>query len=138
MGAQNERFFRSLGSFLEAARNQPERPKLGVGSCTSLAIPCEPRRFRSSEADVNANYVPLQPLSRKPKGGLDMPGGHPSKTSMGQGSQGKGSGTGANTIGGPRKLDGLEVLSNRDKAQHSKARGQDSKAIESEQEIDNG
>jgi hypothetical protein len=65
-----------------------------------------------------------------------MPGGHPSKTSMGQGSQGKGSGSGANTISGPEKLDGLEPLSNRDKAQHSKQRGADSKAIESEQEGD--
>ena len=67
-----------------------------------------------------------------------MPGGHPSKTSTGQGSQGEGSGSGANTMGGPQKLDGLEVLSNRDKAQHSNARGQDSKAIQSEQEIDSG
>jgi hypothetical protein len=63
-----------------------------------------------------------------------MPGGSGSKTSIGQGSPGKGAGTGANSEINPELLGGKQVLSNRDKAQHSAARGQDSKAIEGEQE----
>ena len=65
-----------------------------------------------------------------------MASGSGSRPSMGHVNRAKGTGTGANTIGSPDKLDGKQVLSNRDKAQHSKARGQDSKAIEAEQKQD--
>jgi hypothetical protein len=61
-----------------------------------------------------------------------MPGGHGSKNTIGMGSQGKGSGSGANTIDAT-DLGENQVLSNRDKKQNSGARGQDSKAIESDQ-----
>ncbi|RVB25165.1 hypothetical protein EN918_27145, partial [Mesorhizobium sp. M7A.F.Ca.CA.004.05.1.1] len=50
-----------------------------------------------------------------------------SKKHIGAGSQGKGSGTGAMTVTPKDKLEENQVLSNRDKAQHSKERGLDSR-----------
>ena len=52
---------------------------------------------------------------------------------MGSGSQGKGDGTGAMTELDPEILPENMVLSNRDKAQHSRERGLDSKAVQTEQ-----
>ncbi|MDO1584235.1 hypothetical protein [Rhizobium oryzicola] len=52
---------------------------------------------------------------------------------MGPGSQGKGTGTGAMTDIERDKIPENFVLSNRDKAQHSRERGLDSKAIQTEQ-----
>jgi hypothetical protein len=54
------------------------------------------------------------------------------KKHIGKGAQGKGSGAGANT-NGPAIPDNM-VLSNRDKAEHSRDRGQDSKWVQSEQQ----
>ena len=56
-----------------------------------------------------------------------------SKKHFGPGTQGKGSGTGAQTDVRDEKVEPNMVLSNRDKSQHSKTRGQDSKRIQSEQ-----
>jgi hypothetical protein len=61
-----------------------------------------------------------------------MAAGHGSKTTIGAGSHGKKSGSGANTIEAP-DLGENQILSNRDKAQHSKRRGADSKAVQSDQ-----
>jgi hypothetical protein len=58
------------------------------------------------------------------------------KKHMGAGTQGKGSGTGANTVLPDDKVGPNAVLSNRDKAQHTKSRGQDSKAVQNEQAQD--
>ena len=52
---------------------------------------------------------------------------------MGPGSQGKGDGSGAATIEARGDIGPNQVLSNRDKQQHSKQRGQDSKTIEAQQ-----
>lgn len=51
---------------------------------------------------------------------------------LGPGTQGKGDGSGAMSTR-PQALPDNRVLSNRDKAQHSRERGQDGKWIESEQ-----
>jgi hypothetical protein len=51
------------------------------------------------------------------------------------GSQGKGDGSGAMSSRSPDTPDNA-VLSNRDKAQHSRERGRDGKWIESEQRFD--
>jgi hypothetical protein len=62
-----------------------------------------------------------------------------SKKHMGKGEQGKGSGSGAMTsesVADPL-LGENQVLSNRDKAQHSDERGLDSRAIQNEQRQDN-
>ena len=56
-----------------------------------------------------------------------------SSKSMGAGAQGKGSGTGAMTDVDKSIIPENMVLSNRDKAQHSRERGLDSKTIQSEQ-----
>ena len=56
-----------------------------------------------------------------------------SKTRIGEGSQGKGDGSGAMTHMDLDKIGENDVLSNRDKAQHSRERGLDGKAIKSEQ-----
>ena len=56
-----------------------------------------------------------------------------SKKHFGPGTQGKGSGTGAKTDIRDEKVEPNMVLSNRDKSQHPKSRGQDSKRIQSEQ-----
>ncbi|MDF3150595.1 hypothetical protein P3C58_01230 [Mesorhizobium sp. XAP10] len=59
-----------------------------------------------------------------------------SKKRIGAGSQGKGSGTGAMTVTPKDKLEENKVLSNRDKAQHSKERGLDSRQVATEQHQD--
>ena len=56
-----------------------------------------------------------------------------SKKHFGPGTQGKGSGTGANTDIRAEKVEPNMVLSNRDKSRHPKSRGQDSKRIQSDQ-----
>ncbi|MGA0597399.1 hypothetical protein [Enterovirga sp. CN4-39] len=56
-----------------------------------------------------------------------------SKTHMGPGTQGKGSGTGAMTDLPDGVLEENMVLSNRDKKLHSEERGFDSKAVQTEQ-----
>ncbi|MBP2299828.1 hypothetical protein [Azospirillum picis] len=56
-----------------------------------------------------------------------------SKKHMGSAAQGKGSGTGATTDLPEGSVGDNMILSNRDKAQHSDARGLDSKAIQTEQ-----
>src|SRR4051794_23657851 len=53
-----------------------------------------------------------------------------SKKSIGAGAQGKGTGTGAMTEVPKELLGENQVLSNRDKKQHSDARGQDSKTVQ--------
>lgn len=58
---------------------------------------------------------------------------HASKHTIGPGSQGKGSGTGAMTELPEGILPDNMVLSNRDKAQHSDQRGLDSKNVQTEQ-----
>lgn len=55
------------------------------------------------------------------------------KKHFGKGSQGKGSGSGAMTELEKDAVGENEVLSNRDKKQHSKERGQDGNAIKTEQ-----
>ena len=52
---------------------------------------------------------------------------------MGSGAQGKGGGEGAMTDIDKDKLPENMVLSNRDKAQHSRERGLDSKSVQTEQ-----
>ncbi len=56
-----------------------------------------------------------------------------SRKHMGVGAQGKGSGTGAKTEVPPAAVGENDVLSNRDKAQHSKERGLDNKEVQIEQ-----
>jgi hypothetical protein len=62
-----------------------------------------------------------------------MPGGHGSKRQFKSGIHGKGDGTGAMTEIPKDKIGENMVLSNRDKAQHSDARGLDGKDIQTEQ-----
>jgi len=52
--------------------------------------------------------------------------------------QGKGAGTGGMTNMQDELIGDNEVLSNRDKSQHSRARGQDSKWVQTEQLEDHG
>jgi hypothetical protein len=59
-----------------------------------------------------------------------------SKKHFGPGTQGKGTGTGANTNMRGGKIAPNMVLSNRDKSQHPKSRGQDSKEVQTEQSQD--
>jgi hypothetical protein len=61
---------------------------------------------------------------------------HGDKKHFGKGSQGKGSGAGAMSEVGTDTIGENEVLSNRDKKQHSKDRGQDGNAIKTAQEQD--
>lgn len=56
-----------------------------------------------------------------------------SKTHMGQGSHGKGTGTGAMTELPEGVLEDNMVLSNRDKSRHSDERGLDSRDVQTEQ-----
>jgi hypothetical protein len=58
-----------------------------------------------------------------------------SKTHFGAGSQGKGTGTGAMTDDSivEGRLEENQVLSNRDKSQHTSGRGMDGKGIQTEQ-----
>jgi hypothetical protein len=58
------------------------------------------------------------------------------KKHTGVGSHGKGDGSGAMTDMPPERIPDNMVLSNRDKAQHSKQRGLDSKNVQTEQERD--
>lgn len=55
------------------------------------------------------------------------------KKHMGRGAKGKGSGTGAMTDIAKDKVEENMVLSNRDKSQHTKERGQDSRQIQTDQ-----
>lgn len=59
-----------------------------------------------------------------------------SKKHVGAGAPGKGSGTGAMTTTPKDKLEENQILSNRDKAQHTKERGLDSKQVATEQRQD--
>ena len=52
------------------------------------------------------------------------------------GAQGKGSGEGAMTDFQPEVVPENTILSNRDKQQHTKERGLDSKKVQSEQHVD--
>ncbi len=52
---------------------------------------------------------------------------------MGPGTQGKGSGSGARTEIPKEEVEENTILSNRDKARHSKARGLDSKKVQTDQ-----
>jgi hypothetical protein len=58
---------------------------------------------------------------------------HASKKHIGEGSQGKGDGSGAMTHMDLDKVGPNDILSNRDKALHSDSRGLDGKAVKSEQ-----
>jgi hypothetical protein len=58
---------------------------------------------------------------------------HASKKHLGVGTQGKGAGVGGMTDIPKDKVGENDVLSNRDKKQHSRDRGQDSKEIQNEQ-----
>jgi hypothetical protein len=62
---------------------------------------------------------------------------HASKKHLGAGAQGKGAGVGASTDIPTGKIGENQVLSNRDKKQHSDDRGQDSRDIQNEQLQDN-
>jgi hypothetical protein len=55
---------------------------------------------------------------------------------FGEGTQGKGSGTGAMTELDKDAVGENQMLSNRDKKQHSKERGQDGNAIKTDQQQD--
>lgn len=52
---------------------------------------------------------------------------------IGRGAHGKGTGTGAMTNAPIDAIENSKVLSNRDKAQHTRERGQDSKWVETEE-----
>jgi len=58
------------------------------------------------------------------------------KKHIGAGSRGKGSGSGAMSVTPKDKLEDNKVLSNRDKAQHTRERGLDSKQVATEQRQD--
>lgn len=58
------------------------------------------------------------------------------KKHMGAGSQGKGDGSGAETILDKEMVGENEILSNRDKARHGQKRGLDSKNVQNEQRHD--
>ena len=60
-----------------------------------------------------------------------------SKKQTGAGAHGKGAGVGANTDIPKDKIGENQVLSNRDKKQHSGERGQDSQEIQNDQFQDN-
>ena len=58
---------------------------------------------------------------------------HASKKKIGPGAQGKGAGVGGLTDVSKEKIGDNQVLSNRDKKQHSHDRGQDSRDIQNKQ-----
>ena len=58
---------------------------------------------------------------------------HASRKHFGEGAHGKGDGTGAMTTADTAEIPDNMVLKNRDKAQHSDARGLDSRAVQTEQ-----
>jgi hypothetical protein len=62
---------------------------------------------------------------------------HASRKKIGPGAHGKGAGAGALTDIPKKKVGENQVLSNRDKKQHSEDRGQDSRDIQNEQFQDN-
>jgi len=62
---------------------------------------------------------------------------HASKKKLGPGTQGKRAGVGAMTDVPKDKIGENQVLSNRDKKQHSGERGQDSQEIQNDQFQDN-
>lgn len=59
-----------------------------------------------------------------------MPGGHGSHKTMGAGAQGKGAGVGAMTELRDETVRKEQILSNRDKSQHTRERGLDSKGVQ--------
>ena len=61
---------------------------------------------------------------------------HADRKHMGAGAKGKGDGSGAMTNLDEEQLPENMVLSNRDKTQHSKERGLDGKAVQTEQYSD--
>lgn len=61
---------------------------------------------------------------------------HGDKKHFGKGSHGKGTGSGAMTEIDKNAVGENDVLSNRDKKQHSKERGQDGNAIKTDQHQD--
>jgi hypothetical protein len=66
-----------------------------------------------------------------------MVSGRSDKKHFGAGHKGKGDGSGAMSDVAPERVPDSMVLSNRNKSEHSKMRGQDSKNIETEQLRDN-
>jgi len=60
-------------------------------------------------------------------------GAHGDGKHLGPGTKGKGAGTGGMTDGQTELIGDNMVLSNRDKSEHSRDRGQDSKWIQTEQ-----
>ena len=58
---------------------------------------------------------------------------HAGKKHIGQGAQGKGEASGARSMLDDDRVEENAVLSNRDKAQHSKRRGLDAKNVQTEQ-----
>ena len=65
-----------------------------------------------------------------------MASGKPGSKHFGKGTQGKGDGSGAMTELDKDLVGENDILSNRDKQRHTKARGQDGNAIKTEQEQD--
>ena len=61
---------------------------------------------------------------------------HADRKHFGKGTQGKGTGAGAMTELDKESIEENQILSNRDKKQHSKERGQDGAAIKTDQEQD--
>ncbi|MBW9070908.1 hypothetical protein WA845_16735 [Agrobacterium sp. CMT1] len=61
---------------------------------------------------------------------------HADRKHFGKGTQGKGTGAGAMTELDKGSIEENQILSNRDKKQHSKERGQDGAAIKNDQEQD--
>lgn len=61
---------------------------------------------------------------------------HADRKHFGKGTQGKGTGAGAMTELDKGSIEENRILSNRDKKQHSKERGQDGTAIKIDQEQD--
>ncbi len=61
---------------------------------------------------------------------------HADRKHFGKGTQGEGTGAGAMTELDKGSIEENQILSNRDKKQHSKERGQDGAAIKTDQEQD--
>jgi hypothetical protein len=86
--------------------------------------------FRISRGTL-LRFQPLRKRAFSSTGGVMT--GHGSKKTIGAGSQGKWSGTGANADMPNGMVRENMVLSNRDKSRHTKARGQSGKAIQTDQ-----
>jgi hypothetical protein len=80
--------------------------------------------FRSNAGDG----VGVPPRARRAKNMANA-----NKKHFGAGSQGKADGSGSGTVEAKADIGPNAVLSNRDKKQHSKGRGQDSKHVQVEQ-----